>query len=291
METAKNDLIEKELVLYNCSEKMQADLKSNFEGYYIEAKKWEEQAKTIVVTEDSQIEIMKQAKAMRLAMKEIRVNVEKRRKELKEESLNTGRAIDSIAKKLTGLITPIEEHLTAQEKYVEIKEMKRRSELKAKREDMLAPFCQNMSLYKLEELTDEEFTQIFETNKLAFNARIEQAAKEEEARKASEAQLSAEREQLKAENEKMKLEKEEAENKLKEKEATEEAERKAKEAAEEKAKSASDNTKLLALAESLEYIQFPSCEKEVAKALLVKVSEGIEKLVTLIITTCENENI
>jgi hypothetical protein len=58
-------------------------------------------------------------RAARLHVKGLRVDVEKRRKELKAESLQYGRLVDSAAKKLTELLTPIEQHLEHEEGIVE----------------------------------------------------------------------------------------------------------------------------------------------------------------------------
>lgn len=59
-----------------------------------------------------------QVRAARLVVKEHRVNVEKKRKELKEGALRYGQAVDAEAKRLTAALTPIEDHLQAQEDIV-----------------------------------------------------------------------------------------------------------------------------------------------------------------------------
>ena len=85
-------------------------------------------------------------RAARLDIKNKRCDVEKRRKELKEESLRYGRAVDARAKELTLLLEPIETHLAAEEaKHArwrdEIKraaEIKREAEERRKREEEAA---------------------------------------------------------------------------------------------------------------------------------------------------------
>jgi len=51
----------------------------------------------------------------RMDVKGRRVEVEKTRKELKEEALKYGRAVDAEAKRITALLAPIEDHLQAEE--------------------------------------------------------------------------------------------------------------------------------------------------------------------------------
>lgn len=51
----------------------------------------------------------------RMVVKNKRIEVEKTRKELKEDSLAYGRAVDSEAKRITAMLAPIEEHLQSEE--------------------------------------------------------------------------------------------------------------------------------------------------------------------------------
>lgn len=57
-----------------------------FLPFYEQALDWNKQAKTIVVTDATQLTEMKQAREARLALKAIRISVENRRKTLKEDS-------------------------------------------------------------------------------------------------------------------------------------------------------------------------------------------------------------
>lgn len=58
-------------------------------------------------------------KASRMVMKNYRIDVEKRRKEIKADVLKVQRYIDNEAKRITELLSPIEEHLLSQEKWYE----------------------------------------------------------------------------------------------------------------------------------------------------------------------------
>ncbi len=52
----------------------------------------------------------------KMEVKSRRIDVEKKRKELKEDALRYGQAIDAEAKRLTALLSPIEDHLETEEK-------------------------------------------------------------------------------------------------------------------------------------------------------------------------------
>ena len=104
-------------------------LLDNFSTYFQIASEWETKAKAIVVSNANQIAEMQMARVGRLFLRQKRIAIEKTRKDLKEQALREGKAIDGIANILKALIVPIEEYLEKQEKYVEIKiaeEAKRR---------------------------------------------------------------------------------------------------------------------------------------------------------------------
>jgi len=93
-----------------------------FQNYFEIASDWEEKAKTLIVTNENQQAEMEMARVGRLFLRDKRIAVEKARKELKEQALREGKAIDGIANVLKALIIPIEQYLEQQEKFVEIRE-------------------------------------------------------------------------------------------------------------------------------------------------------------------------
>lgn len=103
---------------------------NKFSDYEAMALDWETKAKSIVVTDETQVAEMKMAREGRLFLAQKRIAIEKTRKELKEQSLRKGQAIDAIAKFLTSLIEPTEKYLKEQEDFVEIK---KKAEEEAKR--------------------------------------------------------------------------------------------------------------------------------------------------------------
>lgn len=108
-----------------------------FGDYEFVAKEWESKAKAIVVTDASQKTEMEMAKTARKKFSEMRIEIEKTRKSLKEQSLRKGQAIDAIARFLTSLISPIEDHLRLQEDFLKIQEEKKLAEEKKKIEEQL----------------------------------------------------------------------------------------------------------------------------------------------------------
>lgn len=101
-----------------------------FQDYFEIASEWEIKAKAIKVTNASQTGDMAMARKGRLFLKEQRCVIETTRKELKEEALREGRAIDGIANVLKALIVPIEDYLDRQERFVEIQEEEKREAMR-----------------------------------------------------------------------------------------------------------------------------------------------------------------
>jgi hypothetical protein len=202
-------------------------LVQKFIPFFQQANEWSEKAKALTVTDISQITEMQQARDARLALKKIRVNVENTRKDLKEDSLKTGKAIDGIANVLKGLIEPIEEHLEQQEKFAEIEEAKRVQKLINERLPILQEYTPDAHMYPLGTISEEAFADLVNGFKVAAQAKIDAEKKAEKERLAKEKADAAERLRIQKENDSLK-----AANALKEKEL---AATKAKAAAELKA--------------------------------------------------------
>jgi hypothetical protein len=196
---AENSLIEKSKSDY---------IIEKFSEFTTIATEWNEKANAIIVTDESQLELMQQAKEGRLLLKAKRIEIEKTRKSLKEQSLNEGRLIDSIAKSLTALVEPAEKHLELQERFAEIQEQKRKAELKAKRYELMLPYIEVLDpqTLQLDIITDEAFNGILQYAKTTLETKrqLEKEAIEEQQRvEKAEAQ---ERENLRLENDRLKLE-------------------------------------------------------------------------------------
>jgi hypothetical protein len=179
-------------------------LLTNFQNYFEIASDWEKKAKSIVVKDETQKAEMEMARAGRLFLREKRIAIEKSRKELKEQSLREGKAIDGIANVLKALIEPIEEYLDKQEHFVEIKikaevekqqrelteklEAERLAKEKADREEQERIRLENEKLKKEAEKREKE--------RVAMKADIEAKILKAEAEKKK---LLAQQDKLKAE--------------------------------------------------------------------------------------------
>lgn len=206
-------------------------LRSAFETMFAQADEWVQRAKAINVTSVDQKREMKLARESRLALKEIRVNAEKARKRLKEDSVRRGKAIDGIANVLKALIEPIEAHLLEQETFADRMEQQRKDALRAAREEALRAYGADPSVYaNLGETSEDVWTLTLDQARAAHEARIEAA------RQAEAVRLEAER--IAAENrEKARQEaaRREAERLERERQQAEENERLKREAAEREA--------------------------------------------------------
>lgn len=265
-------------------------LLDNFSGYFDMAAEWEAKARTIKVTDESQVADMKIARTGRLFLKGKRLDIERTRKQLKEQALREGKAIDGIANILKGLIIPIEEYLEEQEKFVELKrereaEIKRlEAEKKAERERKK----------KEAEARKEQERIRKENERLKKEAEERERILEEERKKREQARQKAERErqaklaaQRKVQEEKERKEREtqarkqaEEERKIAEKRAEEERkrreeaerraeeERKKREAEQRKAeearklREAEERKKREALIKAGRLVKCPFCRKE-----------------------------
>jgi hypothetical protein len=207
----------------------------NFQDYFKIASEWEKKARMIKVTDESQEAEMKMARTGRLYLREKRIAVEKARKELKEQALREGKAIDGIANVLKALIVPLEKYLHKQEKFVDIKKEKEReaarqeAERKAEEEKL-----ENERLDKLADKRREEALPYTSYWREDYNFRAMSEAEFNSAMKdlkKQKADHDKEQERIRKENERLQKEAEERERKAKE-----EKERIEKERAEEKAK-------------------------------------------------------
>jgi hypothetical protein len=180
----------------------------------------------IEVTDASQTELMAEARTKRLALKKVRTTVENKRKALKEDSLRTGKAIDSVARLIKDTITPAEEYLEQQEKFAEIQEAKRQAELKNERIQLLQPYCDDYFSLDLGAMSDDEFKLLLEQKKEAHQLRKAQEEAYEREQERIRAEKEAEEARIREENEilKKQLEAKEAEIE-KEREELEEVQR------------------------------------------------------------------
>lgn len=188
-----------------------------------------ELAKGINVTSEDQTEEMEQAGIARKELKNIRVAVEHTRKELKEQSLREGKAIDGMANIIKAMIVPVEEHLEKQEKFAENLAKERKQRLIAERMSTLMGLTDTPTMYAYENMEQEAFDKLVEELKAAKEAKELAAQKAEAERIAAEKAAAVEQERIRKENAKLKAEAEAREVAMAKERAQAEAARKAAE--------------------------------------------------------------
>lgn len=268
-----------------------ASLVAAFRPYWEQAVELASEAGSIDVTDATQVGAMKAARALRLKIRAVRIEAEKTRKELKEESLRRGQAIDKVYGAIRLATEPVEARLEEAEKFAERVEAKRKADLAMSRAALLGPYGVDTRFVNLAEMPDSAFQAMLEQARTAHEAKIERERKEAEERERKEIERRAEEERIRIENARLRAEAEakeaearkereamedraaaeraEAEKKLKaEREAREKIEREnaARAAAEARAKveaeaaarraaAAPDSDKLRAYADAIEAVQ------------------------------------
>ena len=220
-------------------EKSQAEtVLAGFKNFFEEVKRHELRAKSIVITDASQVAEIKEAREIRLELKNIRVHAEKVRIERKEFFLRGGKAIDGIANVLKALIIPLEDHLDKQEHFAERMEEERKERVNAERMLALQPYVLDISVYNLKDMTDGAFEVLLKTSKTAFESIKDAEKRAEEERIAKEKADKEEQERIRLENEKMKVEAEAREKEIAKERAKVDVERKKAEEAQRKEREA-----------------------------------------------------
>lgn len=169
---------------------------------------------SVTVTDATQVTEMKNARRLRLALREVRVESEKVRKDLKADVLAAGRAIDAVGKWIASKVESEEARLLECETFAERAERARKDKLRADRVSALAPFGIDCSTIAVEDMSDGAFAQLLDGSKLAHENRIAQAKKELEERERAERARIEEEKRVREENERLRREAQEREAKI-----------------------------------------------------------------------------
>lgn len=226
---AKFEIVPAELHL---APEQKQSLEASFAGFFKEAHSLRDQTATITNP--------KMARTARLAVRTLRNAAEKKRKELKEDGLRMGKAIDGANNILLAIIVPIEKRLEDIEREEERKEGQRIATLAQARRDQLVPLGVAEAIVAsagLGMMSEEAFQTLLADSKALHEARIERERKAEEDRLAKEVAEAKERERIRLENERLlkeAVEREEAARVEREKAAAEKAALEAKIAQERK---------------------------------------------------------
>lgn len=298
-------------------------LKQQFSDFFQIADEWEKKINSIVIDSAEQVSEMKMMDEARKFLKGKRGDIERTRKELKEASLNEGRAIDTIAKELKGIIEPLELLAGEKARFAEIQEENRLNALKEERVKTL----ENLGLIEflsngldLKNCTEEMFQMFIDATIQRKKQAEEQAERErlEAIEREKEAEIlreenerlrkqAAERERLihieaeKQAQERAKLEAEQRaaieaerqerakiEAQLKAQQLKEQQEKEAIEAQKRNAALAPDKTKIIQLANDLNAVQIPEVGNEQLKEILIQVKDRINKLSNYLISLNES---
>lgn len=134
----------------------------------------------------------------RMVVKGKRIEVEKKRKEYKADSLAWGRKVDAEAKRIFGLLKPIEDHLQGQEDVITKEKERIKAEEEAKEKEKinkrvneLFALGVNIPFFDLAMLSDDEYTEMFRSAKMAYEA--EQLRIVEEERRLEKERIELER--------------------------------------------------------------------------------------------------
>ncbi len=210
----------------------------------------------------------------RMVVKGYRVNVEKRRKELKADALEYGKKVDARAKEIFSKLEPIEDHLMAEEnKVLEVERKRKEEEARIEREKMearvraLAQVGKIFSVLDVAPWTEEEYDKFLNRYTTIYQEKKAQEELEAQQRKAEAERL--ERVQIEQEIEQKRIEAATKELADKQREFEQE---KARIAHDEAVKKASEEARIKAIAEEKLRV-----EREAAAKLAREKAEAEEK--------------
>lgn len=178
-----------------------ADLPAIWDGFRLKLEALKTTAETLTVTDAGQVVEMRKARETRLALRQIRLAVEHKRKELTDYHLKTKQEIDACARWLKEKLDPLEERLLYQEQFADRAEESRRLQLSHAREEALQPFGVDITtLAALDSMSEEQFQKVLDDAQAAYGIRLEAEARAVQARLDQEAHAAEERRQLQERN-------------------------------------------------------------------------------------------
>ncbi len=272
--TAEFEIVPAELGLEPASK---LTIETAFEGFFSKARDLSAQA--AVITDP------KLARAARLEIKKLRVEAEKKHKDMKADVLLYGRAVDGVKNIFLALVTPIERGLDDIEKQEERRLAAEKAQLNEDRIALVKPYLDPtmpLPTGDLADLTEDQFTAVLGNYRLLAETKAAAAKKTEEDRLAAEKAAAEEQERIRLENGRLKAEAAEKEKALAaERAETErlrlEAEAKAKaerDAIEAEAKAKRAEMERLAEIERIKLADIAAEEKRKTDALIAAAAEA-----------------
>lgn len=162
------------------------NITEQFIPYLDELNQLKDQVLDIRVTSIEQVDEMKAAKQARLLLRKIRTSADKTRKDLKEDSLKYGRAVQEVYNAIEGQITPLEDYLREQEEYVERMEAERISKMVRERQAQIAQYASFAPQpdQVIAAMTDEAFAMLKAGIEAQYQEHLRKQAEAEAAAKA-----------------------------------------------------------------------------------------------------------
>lgn len=188
---------------YNIGDVDARAIRSSFAPFVIEARSLVEQARGIIVTSADDKSQIAQSAELCKRLQKLRTSADKTRKELKENSLRMGKAIDGAFNILLAGISPEENRLKAQAEFVKRQAEARRQALIVERDAQLRAVGADPTKYALGDMPEAQWTQLLAEKTRERDEALERERAEREARKAEEAAAAAERERLRQDNERL----------------------------------------------------------------------------------------
>lgn len=182
-----------------------ADLPVIWDDYRNQLEKLKQTALTLKVTSVEQKLEMKLARETRLAIRQLRIEVEKRRKELGEDLLRQTQKINGAAKELKDAMEALEEQMREQEEFAERAEAARIAKLTEDRIQKLQEVGATIPV-SVGTIPQAQFDRLISDAILLNKAKEEAERKAEEERAAKEKADAEDRERIRAENERLKAE-------------------------------------------------------------------------------------
>ena len=276
-----------------------------FTPFFEQVEQIKDTCNSIVITNVSEVELMQKARAYRLSLQKIRTTCEKEKNKLKEIPLRKTQAIDALFRYIKSEIEPLEAHLAAQEKFIEIENEKIKTELRNKRLEELSQYNADAAYIDLGDMPQINYDAFLENAKNVFAVKKEQEKQaeivrlqeiedqnairlENEKLKAAadkrEQEIEAERKKVKAEQEAQLKKERDArlaiEAKIEAERVAIEKQNKEKAKLERAALLAPDREKLTTFAALLIGIEMPTVKDAKAQLLLQECARKISELAT-----------
>jgi len=233
-----------------------------------QAEKLKATAETLTVTDVNDKAGMMLARTTRLALRDVRLLIRDKHKEMKEEFLVKGRKVDGFKNELFEIIEPLEVRLKEQEEFAERVEAARIAAIANDRKTALLQFTEAIP-DGLGTMPDAQFTDMLEGARLVHEAKLERERLAEESRLAQIEADRVERERIQAENAKLK-----AEAEAKGKQLAEERQKANEEAAKIKAEAAERERIIQARAIESQRIADEATRAQAAKVAALQKAES-----------------